>query len=117
MIGLNKRHQVDTGIGPDYDKLHGFVKSHIKAVIRQCALFFLYACLLREVNCFKQGRIRDEIVLLPDRVGTHSGRGSIFCLSRQDERVDVSYTGNPGQVSQNHGVIGNGSGPVASLFV
>ena len=48
--------------------------------------------------------------------GTRSGRSSLFCLSRQDERMDVNGPGNPGFISQGHGAFGNGSGSFHGLL-
>jgi hypothetical protein len=60
--------------------------------------------------------MKDEIASMSVGTGTHCGRSSLFCLSRQDERMDVNGSGNPGFISQGHGIFGNGFGPFNGLL-
>lgn len=54
---------------------------------------------------------------MPARAGARSGRSSLFCLSHQDEEMDVDAPGYPGFVSEVDGVHGNGPGLINSLSV
>ena len=60
--------------------------------------------------------LKNEIAFMPFGTCTHSGRSSLFRLSGQDERMDVNNPENPGLISQNYGVSGNGFGSTDGLF-
>ena len=59
--------------------------------------------------------MKHEITVLSDRTCPYSGRTSILCIPRQNEKMDVNGPENPGAPPQGHGAIGDGSRIVDSL--
>ena len=59
--------------------------------------------------------MKNEIVFVPVGVGTHCRGSTVFCLPRQDERMDVNGPENPQFVPEVDGVFGNGVGSFRGL--
>jgi len=56
-----------------------------------------------------------EIVAMSGRTGIYRGGPSIFCLSRENEGMDVCYSGGPGYLLKDYRSGGNVHGATDSL--